>query len=140
MRIPPAASAKILSGFFDRSDSVLLGPQFLEQERPGVSPNAIGSSLRNTERSRRLGSGQAGKEPQLHEFGGMRVAGCKPVERLVQCEQIDLVIRNGRLYSRQLDAADLSARFRLPLRRAWSMRIRRIASAAAAKKWPREEK
>src|SRR5262245_6782804 len=55
--------------------SRLGAPQFLQQERPGISPHAISSSGRNAQGLGRLLGREPGEEPQLDEFRGLAVPG-----------------------------------------------------------------
>ena len=96
-------------------------------------------SAANSQHPRGFGHRAAQKIPQLHQLRLSRRLGGEPVQHLVdrqELERISVVERrhfvDNDARARQL-AAVLAARFR----RARSTRIRRMASAAAAKKWPK---
>ena len=84
-----------------------------------------------------VGEGQPGEVPQFDEIGLERVLGRQPVQGFVQGEQIFPRLTGGGQVRRQFDRRGRrrASDGRLPA--GASTRIRRMASAAAAKKWPR---
>ena len=68
-----------------------------------ISPVSRGGRDRDAQRVRGLFDGQADEETELDQIGLALVGGFEPVERVVQCEQIDVRLGNGRSMSRELD-------------------------------------
>ena len=78
------------------------------------------------------------KKRSLTSSALRRVLGLQGRQGLVEGEQVDAGVLDGELDRVEVDPlAAAAALWRRPSRRAFSTRMRRIASAAAAKKWPR---
>ena len=81
---------------------------------------------------------QPGEVPELHHLGPLRLFLGQPVEGLVEREQVVAGARPGEVDPVQVDPIQRRRRAgRRAFRRAFSTRMRRMASAAAPKKWPR---
>ena len=107
---------------------------------PGVGPVPVGRRRGDAEGRGRLVDRQAGEVAELDQLGlacGSSLG--QPVQGLVEGQQV--VVRSSAASSsgvRGRPALPIAARASArPLARALSTRMRRMASAAAAKKWPR---
>ena len=102
-----------------------------------VSPDAIAFSGREAEHLGRLFDGQPGEVMQLDQLGGLRFLEGESLEGLVHGQQFLrwAVDREDGLV--QIDPPLRPPCLTRRFRRAFSTRIRRMASAAAPKKWPR---
>ena len=98
----------------------------------------IGRSRRDAEDLGRLRDRQIGEITKLHQLGNRRVEPGEFFQGLVQGDQV--IVRHGHGNRRRNRAREDSKSppcFCRDFRRAFSTRIRRMASAAAEKKWPR---
>jgi hypothetical protein len=120
---------------FEHRLAALLIVQPCEQPGSSVSPDTAGSSYRDAHGRRRLLCRQSAEVPQFDQSGRRLVNFGKLPERLIQRMSSEVAMAGMSARSRRTIPAP---RLRLFLRRALSTRIRRMASAAAAKKWPRE--
>src|SRR5262245_16712462 len=67
--------------------AVVVGRQLAAQPGPGVGPVALHGPRRTALDLGRFFDGHPGEDPELHEFGGLRVGGSEPGEGLVQVEE-----------------------------------------------------
>src|SRR5262249_39918563 len=80
-----------------RTESVLGVRQLLEQERPGVTPESISSSGRNTQRLGRLLGGETAEETQFDQLRRFRVGGGQAVWRLGDRHNVLIEPRDGEM-------------------------------------------
>ena len=105
--------------------------------RRGRKPSVAWPSRSRCRARGRVLDRQAGEVPELHQLGLGRLLSGEPSQGLVEGQQ---VVGGG---PATISTSSRSRRRRPPpcfsdcLRRALSIRMRRMASAAAAKKWPR---
>ena len=83
------------------------------------------------------GRPSAPRKAQLDKPGLLRIALGEPIQGDVEGEQIHLLSRGDQGIEVHVPCRWSPPCFRVCLRRAFSTRMRRMASAAAAKKWPR---
>src|SRR5262245_10806301 len=107
------------------------------QPCPGVGPPAVGRARRDAQGLRGLGDRQAGEVAQLDRAGLGLINPLGPLQGLVDSQGVEVRLRGGDRGVGDVLALAAAAWRWLCLWRAWSMRMRRMTSAAAAKKWPR---
>jgi hypothetical protein len=123
----------ILGKFFLRAGVLALRLE----EGSGVSPMAETRSAGLAQRFCGVFHGETCEQPELGEVCCRLVFYGELGQSLVQGEDVVGGSGEGDLGIVQLDAFYPAPAFGVALCRAMSMRIRRMASAAAAKKWPR---
>ena len=101
---------------------------------PGVGPESIRLGAGEAQGRAGLLDGEPGEDTELHELGRLRLRRRQPGQGLIDLQQIVVRRRAGEIDLEQVDPQAIAAVPAGRLRRARSMRMRRIASAAAAKK------
>ena len=128
-------------GFLTVSGRVLLARRehLLMQPGPGVSPVAVGGGARDAEGLGGLVDGQAGEVAELDQLGlgGGPRGELRPGPRPGPGGRRGSAGSRPAMSSRSTRGRAAAALRGCRLRRAFSTRMRRMASAAAAKKWPR---
>ena len=107
------------------------------QPGAGVAPGAVGGGERDVEASGGLLEGQAAEIAELDELCFLRVIKGELFEGGVQGQHVFGIAVGGEGVEIGVFALRPPPCFSRPLRRAFSTRMRRIASAAAPKKWRR---
>ena len=117
-------------------DAVVRRAEMVVKPGAGVSPAAIRRGAGDAQAPGRLLDGQPDKEAQLDHLGLQRIFLGETVQGFVDGEQVVRGRRRRRFSLLQIDALTVAAPLQPVLARALSTRMRRMASAAAAKKCP----
>jgi len=117
----------------DRADRVRLAAS-RDITGPRVSPMPFSSRCRDSQHLGGLLKGQTGEEVQLHQFGLGSILCRETVQRLVKGQHLIVSIAAARSSPSRLTRSRSPPCRRAFLRRAISIRIRRMASAAAGEK------
>ena len=106
---------------------------------PGVGPEAVGRAGGDPEGGGRVRDAHPGEVAELDQLGRLGVGRGQPAQGLVDREQLGVapVVGGDQGVLGEVDRATAPPRLRAFRRRARSTRMCRMASAAAAKKWPR---
>ena len=139
-RIGGESPQRILRKLGSSAGAGVAAGELAVQPGPGVGPVAVGGARRRRRgAAAACSTGQAGEEPELDQLGRLRgprrPAGRGP--RPGRAGRRSGRRRRARPARRGRRRGRPPPRLRPPLRRAFSTRMRRMASAAAAKKWPR---
>ncbi len=116
---------------------VLFHGHFSKEPGTGKAPLPVGGGRRYSQRLCRFIYGEAGKIAQLDQFSLGGVFASEAVQGLVQTKHIFWEPFGNDFYMVEVNAFAALASFESIFAAGLVTRMRRIASAAAAKKWPR---
>ena len=103
----------------------------------GIGPVLVGGGPGDADHRRRILDRESREMAELDQLGGVWVFRGQQGQRLIDGQELIILRSVAAVSVVKRDPPALRARLSARLRRASSMRIRRMASAAAAKKCPR---